>query len=265
MTSNTETMTPAGISGSSSSKQSRSLRFFVLASASLMAMSVTALMMLIVATLTAFQARRFNAEVVAKAGAKMVLRVWGVRLEVHQKQPFPQTQIVYVSNHISSLDPFVLIALGLPNSRYFLKGFVRKYLPMGIVAHLTGTFFTVPQDFPEKRRKLFQRAERVLRRTGESVFLTPEGKITLTGQIGPFNKGAFHLATNLKAPIVPLYIRIPPETDPGDGFDVRAPGTVHVFVEDPISTADWSLDQLEHNRDRIHAFFVELHKNLKPS
>ena len=265
MTSNTETMTPAGISGSSSSKQSRSLRFFVLASASLMAMSVTALMMLIVATLTAFQARRFNAEVVAKAGAKMVLRVWGVRLEVHQKQPFPQTQIVYVSNHISSLDPFVLIALGLPNSRYFLKGFVRKYLPMGIVAHLTGTFFTVPQDFPEKRRKLFQRAERVLRRTGESVFLTPEGKITLTGQIGPFNKGAFHLATNLKAPIVPLYIRIPPETDPGGGFDVRAPGTVHVFVEDPISTADWSLDQLEQNRDRIHAFFVELHRKLKPS
>jgi 1-acyl-sn-glycerol-3-phosphate acyltransferase len=123
----------------------------------------------------------------------------------------------------------------------------------------------MPQEYPEKRRLLFQRAERVLRRTGDSVYLSPEGKITLTGKIGPFNKGAFHLAANLKAPIVPLYIQIPPECNPGDGFEVAAKGTVHVFVRDPIPTSDWTLDKLEENRDKMYEYFLDLDEELRPA
>jgi 1-acyl-sn-glycerol-3-phosphate acyltransferase len=243
---------------------SRRLRFWVQISGVFMAVSATAIVMLGVAVLTAFQARRFNTEVIGRAGAKVVLWILGVRLEVHQERPFPQTQAVYISNHTSSLDVVVIIALGLPRARFFMKGYVRKYIPVGLVAYLVGTFFTVPQEFPEKRRRLFQRAERVLRWTGDSVFLTPEGKITLTGEIGPFNKGAFHLATNLAAPIVPLYIQIPREVDPGDGFEVRSRGTVHVFVRDPIPTSSWALEALEQNRDRMHEYYVRLHKELLP-
>lgn len=248
----------------SAKRLSRRLRFWVQISGVFMVVSATAIVMLVVAILTAFRARRFNTEVIARAGAKVVLWISGVRLEVHQERPFPQSQTVYISNHTSSLDVVVIIALGLPRARYFLKGYVRKYVPTGVVAYLVGTFFTVPQEFPEKRRRLFQRAERVLRRTGDSVFLTPEGKITLTGKIGPFNKGAFHLATNLGAPVVPLYIQIPREVDPGDGFEVRSTGTVHVFVHDPIPTVNWTLEALERNRDRMHEYYVRLHKELKP-
>lgn len=264
MTSNTRTLSQQEMPEVGPIARTRPLRFLVRFFVSMTAISATALVMLIVAIFSAFQARRFNAEVIAKAGAKLVLRIWSVRLEVHAKRPFPNTQTVYVANHISSLDPFIIIALGLPNTRYFLKGYVRKHIPVGIVAYLVGTFFTVPQDRPDKRRRIFQRAERVLRRTGDSVFLTPEGKITLTGRIGPFNKGAFHLATSLGAPIVPLYIQIPRASDPGDGFDVRAPGTVKVFVLDPISTIGWTLDSLEDNRNKVRELFVEAHEKLKP-
>ena len=38
---------------------------------------------------------------------------------------------------------------------------------------------------------------------------SPEGARITTGEIGHFNKGAFHLATSLRAPIVPLYLEIP--------------------------------------------------------
>ncbi len=194
-----------------------------------------------------------------------MLRIWGIRLEVHQSRPFPRSQTVYVANHTSTLDIFVIIALGLPRTRYFMKGYVRRYLPVGLVAFLTGTFFTVPQEYPDERRRIFKRAEQVLRRTGNSVFLTPEGKITLTGEIGPFNKGAFHLATNLRAPIVPFYIQIPRESDPRDGFKVPAPGVVHVMFQEPISTASWNLQDLEQNRDRVRDAFVSLHEELKPT
>ena len=69
-----------------------------------------------------------------------------------------------------------------------------------------GTFFTVPQSDPAERARIFARADRVLRRTGESVYLSPEGERVTTGTVGHFNKGAFHLATDLHAPIVPMFI-----------------------------------------------------------
>ena len=48
-----------------------------------------------------------------------------------RRSPFPRTQTVYISNHTSTLDLFVLVALGLPNCRFFLSGFLRKFVPLG--------------------------------------------------------------------------------------------------------------------------------------
>ncbi len=172
--------------------------------------------------------------------AILILRdCYGVRIRVaSDAPPFPRTQTVYVSNHTSTLDLFVLVALGLPNCRFFLSGFLRKFVPLGIIGWMMGTFFTVPQDRPAERGRIFQRAERMLRRTGESVYLSPEGGRITTGQIGHFNKGAFHLATNLRAPIVPMYFDIPPEVDPawlrraaGHGRRLRAAGDRHARLE----------------------------------
>mgnify|MGYP001372489534 FL=1 len=39
---------------------------------------------------------------------------------------------------------------------------------------------------------------------GVSFLISPEGTRTLTGQIGPFKKGPFHLAKNTEATIVPI-------------------------------------------------------------
>jgi 1-acyl-sn-glycerol-3-phosphate acyltransferase len=257
-------MSSKTIAPSSSKRGTGSWGFLVRMSASWIVISCTALIMLAVAFLTAFKARRFSTEVIAKAGATIVLRLFGVRVAVHQDRPFPREQVVYISNHTSSLDIFVLIALGLPNTRFFLKREVRKKsVPLGIIADLAGTFFTVPQEYPEQRRRIFQQAELALHRSRESVYLSPEGTRTLSGKIGPFNKGAFHLATNLRAPIIPLYIQIPREIDPGRGVDVRASGAVHVYVRSPVSTSEWKVDELNQNRDRMHQYYVSLHEELK--
>lgn len=225
-------------------------------------MTATAAVMLAVAAATLFQARRLYTEGIARALARTILWLWGLRLELHRDAPFPRGQVVYVSNHTSTVDVFVLVALGLPNARFFLSGFLRKLLPLGVISTLMGTFHTPLQRYPDRRVRCFQRAARILRRTRESVYLSPEGERITTGQIGPFNKGAFHLATALGAPIVPMYIDVPPESDPGKGLDAR-PGVVHVYVGPPIPTAGWRLEELDRNRALVRARFIAFQRRLR--
>lgn len=232
--------------------------------ASMLVMTLGAVLMFVVALLTAFRLRRFYSEVMAAALGHLLLAIFGVRYEVHRNGPWPRGQVVYVSNHTSSIDMFVLVALGLPNARFFLSGYLRKLVPMGVIGYLIGIFWTVPQERPEDRRKIFKRAARVLARTGESVYLSPEGERITTGRIGHFNKGAFHLATVLRVPILPMFIHIPREIDPGKGLGAR-PGTVHVHVGDRIDTSAWQVSEVEANRDRMRAFYERWHAELGES
>jgi len=238
-------------------REPRVLRARVLATVAGVLMCAGAVVMLVAGIVTLFRARRLYAAG-ATALSRAILWIYGIDVQVHGAPPWPEGQVVYVSNHTSSLDVFVLVALGLPNTRFFLSGFLRRILPLGIISTMMGTFFTVPQDRPDERRRIFARAARVLRKTGESVYLSPEGERVTTGTIGHFNKGAFHLATDLGAPIQPFFIDTPPEVDPKRGLDAR-PGTVHVFLMPQVSTTDWRVDQVIDNKERVRHMFVEFH------
>jgi 1-acyl-sn-glycerol-3-phosphate acyltransferase len=230
----------------------------VLGVTAILTISATALVLLPIGILTAFSARRLYARIAARA-AVLILRLYGIRVRVVPHRPFPAGQAIYISNHTSTLDLFVLVALGLPRCRFFLSGFLRKLVPLGVIAWMMGTFFTVPQDRPDERRRIFQRAERVLRRTRESVYLSPEGGRITTGEIGHFNKGAFHLATNLQVPIVPLYFDIPTHVDPGRGYDAR-PGDITVHVLPVIDTHGWTIEDLGSNVARVRDLYVRRHQ-----
>ena len=144
-----------------------------------------------------------------------------------------------------------------------MGGWLRKIIPLGIVTHIIGTFHTPFQSQPEKRIRCFQNAERVLRRTGESVYLSPEGMRITDGTIGHFNKGAFHLATNLEVPILPLYIDVPPQINPGMSCCQVVPGTVDVYVLPAISTEGWKLEELLDNKESVRDVFVRFQDELR--
>jgi 1-acyl-sn-glycerol-3-phosphate acyltransferase len=234
------------------------VRARVLGTLAVLIIVCTAIVLLPIGLVTGFRSRVLYSAIAQRA-ALAILRLYGIRLQVRQATPFPREQTIYVSNHSSTLDLFVLVALGLPNCRFFLSGFLRKLVPLGFIAWIMGTFFTVPQNRPAERRQIFARAERTLRRTKESVYLSPEGGRVTTGEIGHFNKGAFHLATNLRVPIVPLYFEIPREIDPGRGYDAR-PGVVTVHVLPSIATRHWRLEDLLRNTAQVREIFVERHR-----
>ncbi|MFL6659277.1 MAG: lysophospholipid acyltransferase family protein [Massilia sp.] len=228
----------------------------------LVLISVSALWMLLVACLTGFSKRSLYSERILAPMGHIALRLWGIRLRVHDRARFPAAQAVYIANHTSTLDMFILIALGMPNTRFFLSGFLRKLLPLGLIGYLTGIFWTMPQTMPDQRRRLFAGAAATLRRSGESVFLSPEGARITTGLIGHFNKGAFHLASSLQAPIVPLFIQIPAAIDPGLGVYIR-PGTIDVHVGEPIPTEGWLLEDLADNIGQVHAMYVQWNAEMR--
>jgi len=237
------------------------VRAILLAVGSGLLMTVTAVLLLPVGALTLFRARRLYARV-ATLLCRAILALYGVRLRLHNERGYPGTQTVFISNHTSTLDLFILVALGLPNCRFFLSGFLRKLVPLGIISWMVGTFFTVPQEFQDERRRIFTRAGETLKRTGESVYLSPEGGRITDGSIGPFNKGAFHLATVLQVPIVPLYFRIPRDMDPGLGFNAR-PGIVDIYVLPAIETTGWSEAEVGDNRERVREMFVRTHQEMQ--
>lgn len=226
---------------------------------SITVLTIWSVIMLLVASATLFRARRLYNEYLAKWLARFILWQWDIKVIAHRKEVIPQGQVIYISNHSSTIDIFAVLSLGLVRCRYFLFGRLRRIIPLGIIATVMGTFFTFPQTQPEKRVRVFQNADRTLRRTGESVYLSPEGVRVTTGIIGHFNKGAFHLATSLKVPIVPFYIQIPGHIDPGAGIDAE-PGTIHIHFEDPIPTADWKLDDLIENKEKVRDLFLGYHK-----
>lgn len=238
------------------------LRTILKALVSIAAVTLWSLLMLAIAIPTLFRARRLYNEYLAKWLARFILWQWGIRVVVHGKGAVPDGQVIYISNHSSTIDIFAVLSMGLARCRYFLFGRLRRIIPLGIIATIMGTFFTCAQTQPERRARIFRNADRTMRATGESVYLSPEGMRVTTGAIGHFNKGAFHLATSLQVPIVPFYIQIPPHIDPGSGMDAE-PGTVHIHFKDPIQTAGWKLEDLDENREKVRDLFIAWHKEHK--
>ncbi|MEP6493892.1 MAG: lysophospholipid acyltransferase family protein [bacterium] len=224
--------------------------------------TVGSLVMLAAAIPTFGQARRFYSEIIGRWIGVVILRTSGVGYRVHGRPQSASVQTIYVSNHSSTIDVFLLIALALPRTRFFLSGFLRKVVPLGIIGTLIRVFWTVPQEFPNRRRQIFKRADRILRRTGDSVYLSPEGMRVTTGEIGWFNKGSFHLATSLHAQIVPIYFSIPAEINPGMGLEAK-PGMTDIYFLPPIDTTAWQLADLEHNRDAVRELFVRVHATMR--
>ena len=231
------------------------LVFGLRVAASVLLMTFCALLMLVLAIGTLFMLRRRYSEWLLTPCGRWMLRIWGLRMVVHRHAPYPTVQTVFVMNHTSTIDMFAVVALGLPNTRFFLSGFLRKFPPLAVIGYLTGIFWTVDQAYPERRVRIFQRACRILTRTGESICLSPEGERITGGEIGPFNKGAFHLAAALHAPMQPLFIHIPSEINPGKGWHAR-PGTIHVHVGEPIDTSAWRGEDAAVIKEQVRDYYV---------
>lgn len=217
-------------------------------------MSGVALVCVLAHVVTGFRARRLCLNAISPASSRLIMALLGIEVRFHGFESLPSPCIV-TANHSSTLDLFIISMLPIANKRAFMSRWTKLYPPLALIGWSTGTIFTPPQSRPAERVECFRRAEAILRESGDSVFLTPEGRRWTTGGVAPFNKGTFHLATNLGWPIVPVYIDVPRRINPGTGFRTR-PGVVHVYAQRPIDTSGWALADLDAHRQALRARYL---------
>ncbi len=101
-------------------------------------------------------------------------------------------------------------------------------------------------------------------RNGLSIVISPEGTRSVTPTVGPFKKGAFHIALEAGVPIIPVVIRNAGEMLWKNGSTVRS-GTVDVAVLDPIDLIGCAVSDLNGVVARAHKLFVDTLDNWPES
>jgi len=102
-----------------------------------------------------------------------------------------------------------------------------------------------------------------MRVEGKSVCLSPEGTRTLTPKLAEFKKGAFHLAIQAGAPIVPIVIHNSNDVQP-KGDMIFHPGTVDVEVLPPIDTSNWSASTIDRHVSDVRDQYLQALDQNKP-
>jgi 1-acyl-sn-glycerol-3-phosphate acyltransferase len=159
---------------------------------------------------------------------------WKFRV-VDRVHPDPRRPYVFVANHCSSTDAFLIVRLPWEMKLLSKKSIMRIPL-LGWQMRMAGDV-PVVRGNKESGRHAMEELRRWLDRR-VSVFFFPEGTRGEHGALGQFRKGAFRLAIEAGVDIVPLALSGTEAGLPKHSI-VFAPTTATLTVLPPVSTAGW--------------------------
>jgi putative phosphoserine phosphatase/1-acylglycerol-3-phosphate O-acyltransferase len=196
-------------------------------------------------------------EITGGVGSDVGLAVAGVNVEVVRGAGnlWDARPCVFVFNHQSKLDPIVLMKLLRGGFTGVAKKEAENVPGFGQFFKLAGVAFIDRGDSAQIREAL-EPAVRKLRDEGTSLVLAPEGTRSPTPRLGPFKKGAFHIAMQAGVPIVPIVMRNVGEVM-WRGSQAIRPGTVEVVVLEPIETSDWRRADIGEHTEEVRDLFVD--------
>ena len=171
---------------------------------------------------------------VALWGAETWLKACGARVTVIGSENIdPETSYVFASNHRSYLDTAALFRyagkrIGLVAKKELLKAPVLGQ-GMSFV-----NIIAIDRSNPERARDSMEKARNVMH-AGYSFGVFVEGTRAMPGELLPFKKGAFHLALQTDAPVVPVAIK---NTDwmMGKRTGVAYSGEIEIHLLPPIES-----------------------------
>lgn len=174
-------------------------------------------------------------------GAKLWLKACGAKVCVRGLENLREDQsYVFISNHRSYLDTIALFVftgkrIGIVAKKELLK------VPIFGQGMSFVNVIAIDRTNPERARQSMEKARQVMNE-GYSFGVFAEGTRAMPGELLPFKKGAFHLALQTEAPIVPIAIR---ETDwmMGKRRGVAFPGTIEMIIMPPIETKDLTAEK----------------------
>ena len=165
------------------------------------------------------------------------VRAAGIRVRVEGRENIePGVHYIFLSNHVSNLDPPVLLPVLPGMTSVFLKKELMK-IP------LLGTAMRLGKYVPVSRGNLREEAQRSVEaaadalNSGLHITVFPEGTRSPDGHLLPFKKGAFFLAEETGAPIIPIVISGTEKMMPKGTLRIT-PGEAYVRFLPPIRPQD---------------------------
>jgi 1-acyl-sn-glycerol-3-phosphate acyltransferase len=178
------------------------------------------------------------------------VRAAGIRIECVWKQPLdPEQRYLFLANHVSNLDPPILLPMLPMPVAVVLKSSLMKIPLLGYAMKLAGYIPVERQGNVESAKESAEIAKRTLA-SGCHILSFPEGTRSRDGRLQPFKKGAFYMAEDSGAPIVPVSIS-GTESMMKKGSLSITPGTARVIFHPPVRPRDYATR--EELSDAVHA------------
>ncbi len=181
-------------------------------------------------------------------------RLAGIKLNIRgEENMWAARPAVFIFNHQSGTD----LLIGAKLMREDVTAIAKQELKTSVVGPLlmAGGVVFIDRSNREKAIESMQPAVDALQ-SGTSVAIAPEGTRSGNRTLGPFKKGAFHLAMQAGVPLVPIIIHNASDLLGKGGFVIRS-GIVDVTVLEPISTEDWTKETLDENITAVRQQFLD--------
>jgi 1-acyl-sn-glycerol-3-phosphate acyltransferase len=170
-------------------------------------------------------------------GAFTGVRIAGIKVRtVGMQQLDPSKTYVFMSNHVSNIDPPATIPLIPGRTSVMVK---RELFNFPIFGKAMRMASLVPVDRGNREAGIdaVHAAAEVVRQ-GIHMFIYVEGHRSFDGRLLPFKKGPFYLAEECQLPVVPITISGSHYVMPKGRFAIK-PGVVTVTLHKPIEPAEF--------------------------
>jgi|SRR6202522_3946308 1-acyl-sn-glycerol-3-phosphate acyltransferase len=170
-------------------------------------------------------------------GAWNGVRLAGVRVQtVGLDKLDPTRNYIFMSNHVSNLDPPITIPLIPKRTSVMVKKELFRYPILGQAMRM-GSLVPVDRGNRDAGIESVRIAKQVVQQ-GLNMTIYVEGKRSFDGKLLPFKKGPFYLAIECGVPVVPVTITGTHYVMPKGRFAIK-PGLVTVTFHPPIEPANF--------------------------
>ncbi|MEH6715863.1 HAD-IB family hydrolase [Parasphingorhabdus flavimaris] len=180
----------------------------------------------------------------------------GCELEVTgEENLWTSRPCIFVFNHQSKADVMILAKLIRKDMGGVAKKEVRDTPVIGKLMELAGTVFVDRANAGSAIKAMAPLIDAV-KIDGKSIVIAPEGTRTLSPKLGPFKKGAFHMAIQAGVPMVPIVIHNAGDVAPKNEFLMR-PAKVRVDILPAVDTSQWSTRTMTKHVAEVRGMFLE--------
>jgi 1-acyl-sn-glycerol-3-phosphate acyltransferase len=134
------------------------------------------------------------------------VRAAGIKIEMSGLENIPAGRsCIFMSNHVSNLDPPVQLPMLPGRSSVLLKKELMNIPILGRAMRM-GQFVPVERGNRREAAKASVEAAADALRSGLHILVYPEGTRSRDGRLSTFKKGPFFLAQETQAPIIPIAV-----------------------------------------------------------